>query len=290
MTRAEKKPKTTYPKMHRNARGPENILDRIAAVKRAEAAALRDRAAALRSAAASASPARDFRAALAGPRVALIGEVKRRSPSAGDINAGLDPAGVARQYEAGGASCLSVLTDGDFFGGSLADLEDARAAVSLPVLRKDFVLEPVQVDEARAAGADAVLLIVRLLRDVRLRELREAAASHGMAALVEVHDARELDRALDAGADLIGINNRDLSTFVTSLDVSLSLLPRIPPAVVAVAESGIRTESDVRALADAGADAILVGESLVSSGDVVSSARSLSSVARVPRVRAGASR
>lgn len=274
-----------YPNVNRNARARENILGRVAGVKRGEVAALRDRAAGLRAAARNAPAARDFRAALSGESVALIAEVKRRSPSAGELAGGLDPAVLAGTYEAAGAACLSVLTDGDFFGGSLADLEAARDAVKLPVLRKDFVIDALQVSEARAAGADAVLLIVRLLSDPRLRDLHEAAAEYGMAVLVEVHDARELERALAVGASIVGINNRDLATFETRLEVSLELLPLVPAGVLAVAESGIRSAADVRALGEAGADAVLVGESLVVASDVLAAASALTGQPRGGRVR-----
>lgn len=241
-----------------------SVLERIVARKREEVAALARRAAELRSRAAAAPPPRDFAAALRRPaEVRLLAEVKRRSPSAGAIRADADAPTVARWYEAGGAAAVSVLTDRDFFGGALADLERVRAAVSLPVLRKDFVVDPLQVWEARAAGADAVLLIVRILDDARLADLQALARELGMAALIEAHDAAELARALTAGARLVGINNRDLASFRTDLALSLRLAPRVPAAVTLVAESGIASAADVLRLGTAGVDAVLVGESLM---------------------------
>jgi indole-3-glycerol phosphate synthase len=211
---------------------------------------------------------RPFARALARPgRISVIAEHKRRSPSRGAIREDLRPADVARGYEQGGAAALSVLTDEPFFGGQLAHLAEARAAASLPVLRKDFVVDPWQVWEARAAGADAVLLIVAALDDAGLRSLLDAAHEVGMDALVEVHDGAELERALEAGARLVGVNNRDLRTLAVSLETSLSLAERIPDDVVAVAESGIRTGSDLRRLREAGFDASLIGEHLMSAPD-----------------------
>jgi len=260
----------------RNARVSGSILERIVESKRAEVAALAAHGAELRAAAESAAPPRAFEAALrAAVGVALIAEIKRRSPSAGAIRPELTVAEVARAYERAGASALSVLTDADYFGGALADLAAARAAVPLPVLRKDFVLDALQLWEARAAGADAVLLIVRILDDARLRALLAQATGLGMGVLVEVHDAPELERALAAGAAIVGVNNRDLATFRTDLDVVLGLAPRVPAGRVLVAESGIRTTADVDRLAEAGVDAILVGESLMRAGDVAAAAGAL---------------
>jgi indole-3-glycerol phosphate synthase len=211
---------------------------------------------------------RPFAAALVRPdRVSVIAEHKRRSPSRGAIREDLAPADVARRYEAAGASALSVLTDGPFFGGHLDHLAEARGATRLPVLRKDFVLDPWQVREARAAGADAVLLIVAALEDAELGELLGEARAVGMGALVEVHDRAELERALAAGAALVGVNNRDLRTLAVSLETSLALAPAIPDDVVAVAESGIRSGSDLGRLREAGFDACLVGEHLMASPD-----------------------
>lgn len=244
-----------------------DILTRIVETKRAEIEALRPSADELRARAGDTPPARDFRGALVKDRVAVISEVKRRSPGAGEIRPGLDPAEMARTYEASGAAALSVLTDRDYFGGSLDDLRAAREAVAIPALRKDFTLDPLQVVEARAAGADAVLLIVRILEDAPLRELRELAESLGMAALVEVHTAAELERAVSSGATIIGVNNRDLSTFRTDLAVTEALLPRLPDQGVLVSESGIRTGEDVARLGRAGVHAVLVGESILRQAD-----------------------
>jgi indole-3-glycerol phosphate synthase len=211
---------------------------------------------------------RHFAEALFRPgRIALIAEHKRRSPSRGAIREDLAPADVARRYEAGGAAALSVLTDEPFFGGRLSHLAEARAATRLPVLRKDFTLDPWQIREARAAGADAVLLIVAALADSQLVLLLDEARALGMGALVEVHDGGELERALAAGAGLVGVNNRDLKTLEVSLATSLALAERIPDQVTAVAESGIRTGADLRRLRDAGFDACLVGEQLMSAPD-----------------------
>lgn len=241
-----------------------HILDRIVVTKRREVAALRERRGEVESALAGAPPVRDFAGALrASGAVALMAEVKRRSPGAGEIRPGLDPVEVARGYEDAGAAAVSVLTDVSWFGGSLEDLTRVRGAVSLPVLRKDFTIDELQVVEARGAGADAVLLIVRILDDEALRALAATAADLGMAALVEVHDGDELERALAAGATLIGINNRNLDTFETSLDVTEELLPRVPPTVTVVSESGIRGPGDVDRVGRAGAHAVLVGESLL---------------------------
>jgi len=214
---------------------------------------------------------RDFVAALTAGRddrgMAVISEIKRRSPSKGDLDPTLDPVAVARDYEAGGASCLSVLTDEVFFGGSRADLIAARAACTLPVLRKDFTVGPLDVCDARIMGADAVLLIVAALGDSELAPLLGLARDLGLAPLVEVHDEAELDRALDVGADLIGVNQRDLRTFEVDHERACALAARIPSDVVAVAESGIRDGADARRLAEAGFDAILVGETLVRATD-----------------------
>jgi indole-3-glycerol phosphate synthase len=244
-----------------------DILARIVETKRAEIEALRPSADELGARAGDTPPARDFRGALVKDRVAVISEVKRRSPGAGEIRPGLDPAEMARTYEASGAAALSVLTDRDYFGGSLDDLRAAREAVAIPALRKDFTLDPLQVVEARGAGADAVLLIVRILEDAPLRELRELAESLGMAALVEVHTAAELERAVSSGATIIGVNNRDLSTFRTDLAVTEALLPRLPDQGVLVSESGIRTGEDVERLGRAGVHAVLVGESILRQAD-----------------------
>ncbi|HEX3908545.1 MAG TPA: indole-3-glycerol phosphate synthase TrpC [Mycobacteriales bacterium] len=208
-------------------------------------------------------PARDATAALSGPGVSVIAEVKRSSPSAGRLADIGDPAALALEYEAGGAAVVSVLTEGRRFGGSLADLRSVRSAVAIPVLRKDFVVSPYQVWEARAWGADMVLLIVAALDQEVLVSLRERVESLGMTALVEVHDEAEASRALDAGATVIGINARNLKTLEVDRDTFARLAPTLPPTVVTVAESGVRGPHDLLAAAAAGADAVLVGEGLV---------------------------
>ncbi len=267
--------------------GP-HVLDRIVATKRSELAELRPRAGELRARAADAPLPRPFAAALADPsEVSLVAEVKRRSPGAGPIDMALDPPTLAARYEAGGARAISVLTDAPWFGGSLADLEAVRARVQLPVLRKDFTLDALQLHEARAHGADAVLLIVRILSDTALRELREEAESLGLGVLVEAHDRAEVARALASGATILGINNRDLSNFHTSLEVTFGLLPDVPDGVTLVSESGIRSAEDVVGLARAGVDAVLVGEALVRSGDAEGGARSLSGHRPLGRGRGG---
>lgn len=256
-----------------------SVLDTIVATKEREVAGLVPRRRALRERAEALPPARDFAGALrAGGEVALIAEIKRRSPSAGWLWPELAVPEVARAYAAAGASALSVLTDADYFGGSLADLAAARDAVPLPVLRKDFVVDDVQLWEARAAGADAVLLIVRILDDARLRGLHETARGLGMGVLVETHDAAELERALAAGAEIVGVNSRDLASFRTDLGVALSLAASVPAGrALLVAESGIRTPADVDRLAAAGYDAILVGESLMRSEALADAAAALAS-------------
>ncbi|HEX2094732.1 MAG TPA: indole-3-glycerol phosphate synthase TrpC [Longimicrobiaceae bacterium] len=246
-----------------------SILERIVEVKRGEVEELAPRAAELRARAADAPPPRGLALALRRPgEVRLLAEVKRRSPSAGEIRPGADPVEVARAYEEGGAAAVSVLTDREFFGGGLEFLGRVRAAVGLPVLRKDFVVHPLQVWEARGAGADAVLLIVRILDDALLAELLGLASELRMDALVEVHDEAETERALAAGAGVVGVNNRDLASFRTDLELSVRLASRIPAGVTLVAESGIRTPADVDRLGDAGVDAVLVGESLMRQHDL----------------------
>jgi indole-3-glycerol phosphate synthase len=212
-------------------------------------------------------PTRDFAAALRGPGLACIAEVKRRSPSKGDLDPGLVPERVAQEYVAGGAACLSVLTDQQFFGGSVEDLQAARHAVGLPVLRKDFTVADVDVVDARLMGADAVLLIAAALSDEELGRFHKRADALGLAVLVEVHDEAELERALGVGARLVGVNQRDLRTFAVDHERARAMAARIPSGVVAVAESGIRDGDDARRLAEAGYEAILVGETLVKAGD-----------------------
>jgi indole-3-glycerol phosphate synthase len=213
-------------------------------------------------------PTRRFRAALAGrDRIAVISEIKRRSPSKGDLHAGLDPAVMARSYEAGGASCLSVLTDHEFFGGSVHDLRTARSACSLPVLRKDFTVSPHDVVDARSMGADCLLLIAAAMSAGELAELHAMAVDLGLDVLVEIHDETELDHAMAAGATLVGVNQRDLVTFQVDHQRAVRMAGVIPDDVVKVAESGVRGGEDARLLHAAGYHAVLVGETLVTSTD-----------------------
>jgi indole-3-glycerol phosphate synthase len=216
-------------------------------------------------------PTRGFRDALVSVaeagEVAVISEIKRRSPSKGDLAIGLDPAVLAQHYEAGGAACLSVLTDVEFFGGSAADLIAARSACSLPVLRKDFTISAHDVCDARLMGADCVLLIAAALDQSELVSFLELARRIGLDALVEIHDEPELQRAIDAGADLIGVNQRDLVTFTVDTARAVRMAPQMPDGVVRVAESGITGPEDAAVLAAAGYHAVLVGEHLVTSGD-----------------------
>jgi indole-3-glycerol phosphate synthase len=243
-------------------------LDRIVAAHRVAAADDHRPLGSLRAAALAAPPPRPFAAALAaaGP-LAVIAEIKRRSPSRGDLAPDLVPAELAARYEAGGATALSVLTDAEFFAGSPSDLAEARAACSLPVLRKDFTVGPRDVLDARAMGADAVLLIVAALEDAELAALLALAGEVGLDALVEVHDEAEVERALAAGATLVGVNQRDLTTFAVDRARAGALAPRLAGVEVRVAESGITGPDDVGALAQAGYHAVLVGEWLVTSDD-----------------------
>jgi indole-3-glycerol phosphate synthase len=222
---------------------------------------------------------RPFAEALSRPGTSVIAEYKRRSPSAGEIRAGARVADVVRAYERGGAAAVSVLTEEDHFGGSLDDLRSAREVTDLPILRKDFTIREADVYDARAMGADAVLLIVAALTAAELSQFRLLAQELDMAALVEVHDEDELGRALDAGAKLVGVNQRDLRTFEVDRARAERLAEAMPPGVVKVAESGIRDGADVDRLAAAGYDAILVGESLVTSPDPATAVRVLKSFA-----------
>lgn len=247
-------------------------LDRILDAHRAVAARDDRPLADLYEQACEAGIARGFRNSLAkvDPKVdgiAVISEVKRRSPSKGDLFAGLDPATVAQQYSAGGASCLSVLTDEDFFGGSVEDLQAARSACALPVLRKDFTVSERDVLDARIMGADCVLLIAAALEPQELAQFHSLAVEVGLDVLVEVHDEPELEVALEVGATLVGVNQRDLVTFNVDHERALRMGGVMPSDVVAVAESGIRNRSDALALTEAGYHAILVGETLVTSGN-----------------------
>lgn len=248
-----------------------DILDEIVAHKREEIAAARHArpAAELENALDTAPPVRDFAAALRAKHpLGLIAEVKRASPSAGLIREDFDPAHIARIYEQHGAGCISVLTDEHFFQGSLQYLRDIRAAVSVPLLRKDFILDRYQVLEARAAGADCVLLIAECLDQPTLADLHDGIVELGMQALIEIYDPENLDRVLSVRPALLGINNRNLKTFVTDLDHSIRLRPRVPEDVLLVSESGIHSRNDVMRLQDAGIHAILVGETLMRANDI----------------------
>jgi indole-3-glycerol phosphate synthase len=254
------------------------ILDEIVAKKRREIAEARQRVplAELDRQLGSAPPVRDFRAALeAAPGMAVIAEVKRASPSAGLIREDFDPVAIARIYEQNGASCISVLTDAPYFQGRLEYLRAVRQAVGVPVLRKDFLLDDYQIAEARCAGADAVLLIAEILDDASLRQLLSETRRLGMQALVELYDAENLQRVLDAGARLVGVNNRDLRSFVTRLEHTLDLAPHLPAECCLVSESGIRTHEDIKRLKAAGVRAVLVGEALMSAPDIGAQLREL---------------
>jgi indole-3-glycerol phosphate synthase len=249
-----------------------DILARIVAQKRAELAqgvryGAQQEDQWERQAAARRADRRDFRAALCARVPAVIAEVKKASPSKGVLCADFDPARIACDYLRGGAAAISVLTDESFFQGSLAHLEAVRSAAGLPVLRKDFTISNVHIVEAAAHGADAILLIAAILTERELRDFREAAARYGMAALVEVHNHRELDAAVAAGSEIIGVNNRNLSTFEVTLDTSLRLAEHMPEGVLRVSESGIHDARDVARLRAAGYTAFLVGEHLMKSGD-----------------------
>lgn len=247
------------------------ILDKIVATKRTEIAAARAALpeGELRAQLADAPPVRNFFAALAAPGdIRLIAEIKKASPSVGLIRADFNPVEIARVYEAHGASCLSVLTDEQYFQGSLQYLREVRAAVSLPVIRKDFILDTYQLLEARAAGADAVLLIAECLDDCNLRKLHNEAVELGLTPLVELYEPANLQRVFDAGATLIGVNNRNLHTFEVDLEHTLRMRQQVPGECVLVGESGIRTRDDVLRLQAAGVDAMLVGETLMREPDI----------------------
>ena len=230
------------------------------------------------------APARDFAAALCKPdRVALIAEVKHASPSKGVLLEPFDPVGLGMTYAQNGAAAISVLTDEPFFQGCLRDMHEVHNAVSVPVLRKDFIIDEYQVYEGRAAGADAMLLIVMALEEERLKELHHLIRQLGMAALVEVHNEAEMERALKIGARLIGINNRDLKTFHEDLETTARLAKLVPSDVALVAESAIRSVDDVRRMGDSGAHAVLVGEGLVKAENTAQQVRAFSSVPRGQR-------
>ncbi len=253
-----------------------DILSRIVAAKEARLPAVRERLPELeRRAEQRLSDRRAFRAALLARRPSIIAEAKKASPSKGLLSTSFQPDLIARGYEEGGAAALSVLTDEPYFQGSLADLEKARAAVTLPVLRKDFTIDETHVVEAAAHGADAILLIAAILTKEQMRRYREHAAAFRMAALVEVHNESELGSALDSGAEIIGVNNRNLHSFDVSLETSLRLAERIPDNVVKVSESGIHNARDIQRLLDAGFQAFLVGERLMKSEDPARALRAL---------------
>jgi len=258
-----------------------DILAKIAAYKRDEVTDRKRRRTlgALENAAKNASSPRGFKRALvhghAPEKLSLIAEIKKASPSKGLIRADFDPPALARSYEAGGAACLSVLTDGPSFQGADAYLIDARAAVTLPCIRKDFLVDPWQVAESRALGSDAILVILAMIDDVLAAELMAEAKRLGMDALVEVHDEAEMERAGALGSDLVGINNRDLKSFVVDLAVTERLAAQAPKDALLVTESGIFTHDDVVRMEAAGAKAMLVGESLMRQADVTAATRAL---------------
>jgi indole-3-glycerol phosphate synthase len=254
-----------------------DILARIVEAKRAGLPSLAGRRKDLEAAARQRVAPRDFRDALLANPPAVIAEVKQASPSKGALTGTFAPARIAGTYESGGAACLSVLTDEEFFHGSLKDLEAARAATSLPVLRKDFTIDELHIVEAAAHGADAILLIAALLEEQQLRRFRELAEHNSMATLVEVHSEEELELAINSGATILGVNNRNLHTFEVSLETSLRLAERIPAGVIRVGESGISSREDVKRLEDAGYHAFLVGEYLMRSADPAQALRDLRS-------------
>jgi len=257
-------------------RASSGILADIVEHKKEEVAELHAKAAALeQSAYERASHSRPFAAALRGKTPAIIAEIKKASPSRGLLQSNFHPAFIAGAYEEGGAACLSVLTDPKFFQGSLHDLEAARAAATIPVLRKDFTIDRLQIFEAAAHGADAILLIAAILDTAELTAFRELASSLSLASLVEVHNEEELEKAVDSGAEIIGVNNRNLDTFEVTLETSLRLSDRIPDEVTRVSESGIFTCADIRRLRDAGYHAFLVGECLMKSQSPLATLKAL---------------
>lgn len=259
------------------------ILDEIVAVKRQEIEKRRARISRdeFRVRAENAPPTRNFEHALrGGEHIALIAEIKPASPSRGDLQSGVNPVTLAQIYARGGASAISVLTDRKFFKGELNNLKAARVGADVPLLRKDFIIDEYQVYESRAIFADAILLIVRILDDAQLRDFRLLAEALGMSALVEIHDAHELERALKSDANIIGINNRNLADFTLDLEYTAELAPKIPRDKVCVSESGIFNRADVERVANAGADAVLVGEALMRAQNVGAVMRELTNVPR----------
>lgn len=261
---------------------PDGTLGQLTRDARQRADAVASTLPELRAAALDARPAVPFAAALRGERVRVIAEVKRASPSKGPIAAGLDAAAQAAAYVSGGAAAISVLTEPTRFGGSLDDLTAVAASVDVAVIRKDFLVHPVQLWEARAGGASAALLIVRALAPDQLARLMDTAAEAGLATLVEIRDLAELERALAVGATVIGVNNRNLETLVIDPTTAPAVIPHIPASCIAVAESGMRTPADIAPAADAGADAILVGSAVSASADPSADVRALASIARRP--------
>ncbi len=264
------------------------VLDRILATKRDEVTMLRrpQTRDLLRRTALDAPPTRDFTAALrrTDGHPGLVAEIKRRSPSKGELAVDLDPAHVATEYEAGGATALSVLTDAPYFGGSIADLETAREAVEIPVLRKDFTIDEVQVYEARAVGADAILLILAAISDdAIIRDLSDLAHGLDMAVVVEAHNEAEVIRGVALGVPILGVNARDLGDFAEDLGAAAALVGRIPAETVTIAESAIRSAEDAARMAAAGFDALLVGEALVRSADPRALAASMVAASVTPR-------
>jgi indole-3-glycerol phosphate synthase len=258
-----------------------NILERILEAKRAEVAAAKEilGESAVAARARAQPPPRDFtaalRARLATGRPAVIAEIKRASPSRGVLREKFDPAAIAKSYEAAGAACISVLTDREFFQGSIEHLQAARGGCSLPALRKDFIVDPYQVYESRAVGADCILLIAASLSAAQMKQFEALAQGLGMAVLVEVHDASELERALELQTPLVGINNRDLRTFDTRLEITLGLLPRVPKDRIVITESGILAPGDVARMRSSGVNAFLVGEAFMRAPDPGEALRAL---------------
>ena len=251
-----------------------DILARIVQHKQTELTAIESRDVLERRAADRRTERRDFAAALR-RTPAIIAEIKKASPSKGLLSDNFDPPSIARAYESGGAAAVSVLTDEQFFQGSLSDLEAARASVALPVLRKDFTIDPIHIAQAAAHGADAILLIAAILTEGQMRDLREMAEQYGLTALVEVHDDAELDRAIGSGAGVIGVNNRNLHTFEVTLETSLRLSERMPDDIVRVSESGIHGREEIQSLRSAGYTAFLVGEHLMRSDNPAGALREL---------------
>jgi indole-3-glycerol phosphate synthase len=262
---------------------PGGVLGTICGESEARAALLAPRAVELERLAATTPPGPSLAAALRRTDVALIAEVKRKSPSKGSIAPHLDAVEQARAYVAGGAAAISVLTEPAHFSGSLEDLQAVRAALAVPALKKDFHVRPIQLVEARGAGASAALLIARALDPERLRQMMQTGRDLGLELLVEIRDETELDRALEAGATMIGVNNRDLESLIIDPATAELLVPRIPSGILAIAESGVKSRADVERYARCGADAVLVGSSISAAPEPAAATRSLAGVPRMPR-------